>query len=137
MEAKPWPRSAAAGSAAEFHNMDDAKPRKRGNPNWIAGKSGNPGGRPKALRDVEELARQHTPSAIQALAEALGDPDKRVAAAVALLDRAWGKPKVITETTVKRDVLDYSLNELVAIATGRGESGSEDHSGPSKSDPVH
>lgn len=32
------------------------------------GQSGNPGGRPKALREVEELARQETAPAMQTLA---------------------------------------------------------------------
>jgi hypothetical protein len=61
------------------------------------GRSGNPGGRPKALRDVEELARLETPAAIQTLATIHKDPDAnpsaRVTAATALLDRGWGKPR--------------------------------------------
>lgn len=61
------------------------------------GVSGNPSGRPKALQDVVELARTHTPAAIAALAEALNNPRERVAAATVLLDRAWGRaPQVIT-----------------------------------------
>jgi hypothetical protein len=56
------------------------------------GVSGNPGGRPKALADVQELARTYTPAAIKALGDALSSPRERVAAATALLDRAWGKP---------------------------------------------
>jgi two-component system, NtrC family, sensor kinase len=31
---------------------------------WQKGQSGNPGGRPKVLQEVEEAARQHTPAAI-------------------------------------------------------------------------
>ena len=56
------------------------------------GMSGNPGGRPKAALDVQELARAHTPDAINALVAALANPRERVSAAVALLDRGWGKP---------------------------------------------
>ena len=49
----------------------------------------NPSGRP---RGVEALAREHTPAAIAALVKGLTDPKQYVSAAVALLDRGWGKP---------------------------------------------
>src|SRR4051812_28435910 len=54
--------------------------------------AGNPGGRPRAAQDIQALAREHTPAAIAALVDALASPRERVQAAVALLDRAWGKP---------------------------------------------
>jgi hypothetical protein len=54
------------------------------------GQSGNPGGRPKG--DVQALAREHTAAAIAALVTALGNQRERVPAAIALLDRGWGKP---------------------------------------------
>jgi hypothetical protein len=60
------------------------------------GQSGNPSGRPKIPGDVIELARSHTRMAISMLADiARSDeapPAARVAASMALLDRAWGKP---------------------------------------------
>lgn len=61
----------------------------------MPGQSGNPGGRPKEVGHVRELARQHTEEAIQTLVQIMrtGKPDRaRVAAAEVLLDRAWGKP---------------------------------------------
>jgi len=59
------------------------------------GPSPNPGGRPAVLREVRELARQHTTYAIQRLRVLTDDEDGRVAlgACVALLDRAWGRPE--------------------------------------------
>jgi hypothetical protein len=61
------------------------------------GKSGNPGGRPKALREVDALAREHTTDALKVLAEIYKDKDTpaaaRVAAINSLLDRGWGKPR--------------------------------------------
>jgi hypothetical protein len=63
------------------------------------GQSGNPGGSTKLNRDIKELAREHAPAAIRALVEALADPKQRVAAAVALLDRGFGKPKQEIETS--------------------------------------
>jgi hypothetical protein len=56
------------------------------------GQSGNPTGRPKRDREIEELARQHTPAAIAALVEALNGKD-RVPAAALLLAYAYGKPR--------------------------------------------
>jgi hypothetical protein len=67
-----------------------AAPPKQLKP-WVKGQSGNPGGRPKALVDVQQMARTHTPEAINALVAALKVPQTRVPAAVALLDRGWGK----------------------------------------------
>lgn len=59
---------------------------------FAPGQSGNPGGRAKADHRVRDLARAHTEAAINALAEALKNERTSVAAAVALLDRGWGKP---------------------------------------------
>jgi hypothetical protein len=55
------------------------------------GKSGNPGGRPKTIGLVQDLARKYTKDAIEALKEALEDPRARVSAAAVLLDRGWGR----------------------------------------------
>ncbi|MGB6441440.1 MAG: DUF5681 domain-containing protein, partial [Methyloceanibacter sp.] len=58
------------------------------------GMSGNPGGRPRAAHSIQELAREHAPEAIKTLADIAknGTPGARVSAAIALLDRAYGKP---------------------------------------------
>lgn len=59
------------------------------------GESGNPGGRPKALKEIQELARSHSPMAIKTLAKiatkGISEP-ARVAACNAILDRGFGKP---------------------------------------------
>ena len=63
---------------------------------WKRGQSGNPGGRPKVVSHVRELARQHSEEAVQALCAVMNDPAEkgtaRVAAAQVILDRAFGKP---------------------------------------------
>ena len=60
------------------------------------GQSGNPGGRPKVVAEVKELARAHTGKAIETLVSIMDNPKAapaaRVSAANALLDRGYGKP---------------------------------------------
>jgi hypothetical protein len=60
------------------------------------GRSGNPGGRPKVVAEVKELARKHTGKAIETLVSIMDNPKAapaaRVSAANALLDRGYGKP---------------------------------------------
>jgi hypothetical protein len=84
------------------------------------GVSGNPGGRPKVLGDVQELARQKSPEAITTLANIMNDAKApsaaRVAAANALLDRGYGKPtQPISQTLTKVDPNSLSDEELAAI----------------------
>lgn len=88
------------------------------------GQSGNPGGRPKEIADVRELARQHTKAAIEKLAEWMGsdNPKASVAACVALLNRGHGMPAQSVTTTI-RDVRSLSDAELIAVlqeASGEG-----------------
>jgi hypothetical protein len=70
------------------------------------GQSGNPGGRPKILADVRELARAHTASAMNALVQIVEDenapPAARVTAANSLLDRGYGKPEAKIDASISR-----------------------------------
>ena len=56
---------------------------------------GNAGGRPKVIGEVRDLAREYTAEAVETLASIMRNPKSptpaRVAAAQALLDRAWGR----------------------------------------------
>jgi hypothetical protein len=67
------------------------------------GRSGNPGGRPKKteqLVEIEQLARQYAPQAMEALVKIAmsGKTDSaRVAASIAILDRAFGRPRQTLE----------------------------------------
>jgi hypothetical protein len=56
------------------------------------GHSGNPGGKRHKLSEIEALAREHAPAAIEALLKALDDKD-RVPAAALLLAYGFGKPR--------------------------------------------
>jgi len=102
-----------------------AKRRGPGRP-FPKGTSGNPGGRPKAVAEVRELAQRHTATAIQtlvALMQGAKSESARVAAAQAVLDRGWGRPLQNLEATVRpveppidlRVLTDDELAALKAI----------------------
>jgi hypothetical protein len=65
------------------------------------GVSGNPGGRPKEIGHVRDLARLHTQEALETLVDIMrtGKTDSaRAAAASELLSRGWGKPSLPIRT---------------------------------------
>ncbi len=74
----------------------------------------------KAKADIRSLARSHTESAIKVLGSIMNQKtapaSARVAAAVALLDRGWGKPAQYLEHTGKAggpiQVDDLSTTEM-------------------------
>jgi hypothetical protein len=59
----------------------------------------------KTPTDIASLARSHTRTAIRTLAQIMKQPEApyaaRVAAAEALLDRGWGKPKQSHEAEIE------------------------------------
>lgn len=83
------------------------------------GKSGNPGGRPRAVHSIQELARKYAPEAIKTLVDIAkkGTPGARVSAATALLDRAYGRPAQFStgDAAVFRKAVDMTDDELAAI----------------------
>jgi len=72
------------------------------NGRFIAGYSGNPGGRPKDEYKVAELARSYTVEAVETLVDLMRhsrDDRVRGTASQALLDRGWGKANVEVATS--------------------------------------
>ncbi|MFQ3895317.1 DUF5681 domain-containing protein [Sphingobium sp. R-7] len=75
------------------------------------GQSGNPGGRAKMTmadgKTLTDLAREHTPKAVDALVDVLADEKAphaaKVSAATALLDRGWGRPRQDLGVEMKSD----------------------------------
>lgn len=67
---------------------------------WKPGQSGNPGGRRReAAQSLVELAKTHTEEAVKTLVVAMRfRGPQQVPAAIALLDRGWGKPVQKLET---------------------------------------
>lgn len=82
------------------------------------GQSGNPAGRPKKVIDVAAIARDSSDKAMTKLAKLIDSEDERIAlqAAIAVLDRAVGKPKQTVEKTEKKEPTDYTSDELLSLA---------------------
>ena len=93
----------------------------------VKGQSGNPGGRPKEVAEVRELARQKCPRAIERLAEIVDDPEapysSQVAAANSLLDRGHGRPELQHKVsgTINFAHLLAEFTELRAVEQGEAE----------------
>ena len=80
---------------------------------WKKGQSGNPGGRVGVPAEVRELARKHTPEAIERLVHWMRSSDARasVSAANAILDRAFGKPVQATAELPYNNEFSHPSNE--------------------------
>src|SRR4029079_12427820 len=95
------------------------------------GKSGNPGGGTKVV-GVQALARG-APRAVETLRGIMENikapPAARIAAAVAILDRGFGRPHQMSEiVTVQKPVSEMSDDELIArIREFDGDGGTPSH----------
>jgi hypothetical protein len=95
------------------------------------GQSGNPGGRPAFIAEIQQLARKHTEEAINTLAAIMRDaslsPAARVSASSALLDRGYGKAPQFIDTNFAKAPRDYTDAELLAIiASGQPDADDEE-----------
>ena len=95
------------------------------------GKSGNPGGRPRIIGDVQEVARQYTVEAISTLAAIMRNtkapPAARVTASNSILDRGFGRPPQALSTTISaRSVEEMTDEELMAIIA-QGSAATAEH----------
>ena len=89
---------------------------------WAKGQSGNPGGRPRIIEAVRDIARESTTLAIETLRTIAADTGAphaaRVSAATALLDRGWGKPLqgvAMMTVAAPKGVREMSDGELMAM----------------------
>ena len=80
-------------------NRQEQTKRKAPRTAWRPGRSGNPGGRPRIVKEIRELARQHGAAAIERLRDLMHSSNGGVAvrAASELLDRGYGRPSQSVE----------------------------------------
>lgn len=113
------------------------KPRGHALTPWKPGQSGNPGGRAKKTdedRDVIALCKAKTLDALTVITEIMmhGENERnRLAAALAILERGWGKPMQTTEDKhsgtieivwgVEQSVIDTDVTDVTDIAVQHDE----------------
>ncbi len=103
----------------------EEQPRRRGPGRpFMKGQSGNPGGRPKEVGHVRELARQHTEEAIETLVSIMrddGQPGRsRAAAAEALLNRVMSVKVVYEAVCISGRLGSGGELGMVLVVGGRG-----------------
>jgi hypothetical protein len=96
------------------------------NGRFAPGASPNPGGRPREIGDVRELARSHTAESVETLATIMRSGKSEVAritAATSLLDRGWGRPAQVLDVSHREaaDVAELSYEELTEIVRRGGD----------------
>ena len=88
---------------------------------WVAGTSGNAGGRPKPPDGLRTRLADLSPRAVERLGELLDSVDERVRleAAKAILDRHLGRPAIQADLTVRGGASNDHLAALIATARRR------------------
>lgn len=91
----------------------------------------NPKGRPPIIRDLKEAAKAHTRQALNTLVSVMNDSEapqaSRITAAVALLDRGWGKPQQNIEAKIEAtDMAKTAATVLLDLSRRARESKLQD-----------
>lgn len=96
-------------------------PNPSGKGGFQKGKSGNPGGRPRALASVMHEARRYTPEALKTLVKLMRSAESetvRLNATEALLSRGWGRPVQALQVDgrfLTKKLSDMTPEELKAL----------------------
>lgn len=84
-----------------------------------AGAGRKPGKVSQAKRDLAEAAKEHADAALQVLVDVAGDetasPSARISAAVAILDRGYGRPPQAVAVSNPDGTLQPTRIEIVAV----------------------
>ena len=83
---------------------DSTLPKRRPNGTVLPGNALNPTGRPRIVREIQELARSAAPAAFARVVALANSPDERVALAASqeILNRAYGKPVMQVNSDVRK-----------------------------------
>jgi hypothetical protein len=104
------------------------------NGQWAPGASGNPSGRPRILKDVIDLAREHTGEAVENLVMIMrsekAPAQARVAACNSLLDRGYGKPMQAVDVNSQINLGGISNADIESILAALDAAGENEPTEP-------
>ena len=88
---------------------------------WVAGTSGNAGGRPKPPHGLQTRLAELSPCAVERLGELLDSGDERIQleAATAILDWHLGRPAIQADISLHGGLADGHLAALIEVARRR------------------
>jgi hypothetical protein len=94
---------------------DPARKGPNGGKLFQKGMSANPGGRPKGIKEIRELAQQFVPRAIYTIVRLMDDENVkesvRLAAAIELMNRGYGRPEQAISISHERKPVDLMTTE--------------------------
>ena len=101
---------------------------------FVAGKSGNPGGRPKIPEDVKMAFRALVPEAVEILGTIMRNPKEkglcRIEAIKTILDRAYGKPVQAQDISFDVDTTADVMTQIRRVAMEQLNDGQRDSTAP-------
>lgn len=110
-----------------------AKTKYKGEKHWLwkkGGPSPNPSGRPAIVKQVQTLARERTPEAMQTIYDIMTNPNEpamaRLKGAEIFLNYGWGKAPQVVEVNKfdsmdVEDVAEWLSNTIQLINGGKDE----------------
>lgn len=106
------------------------KPSRTSAGRFKEGTSGNPGGRPKSLADIQEIARSRSGEALDVITRIMreGKPLEQLQAARLVLERAWGKPVAPIDSQDGSELVP--VINIIMSKSSRGEEGPPSGSKP-------
>lgn len=101
---------------------------------FVAGKSGNPCGRPKIPEDVKMAFRALVPEAVEILGAIMRNPKEktpyRIEAIKTILDRAYGKPVQAQDISFDVDTTADVMTQIRRVAMEQLNDGQRDSTAP-------
>jgi hypothetical protein len=87
----------------------------------LPGYSANPGGRPKVVEQIRDIALKAAPAAFKKVSDLVQSADERIALAASqeILNRAYGKPVQSIDTEVRK----ININALYLAAVQQAQPG--------------